>query len=383
MCHGRGEEAATLCGQRLSAQAASPVRTCKAAPTAQKKPLWETSVPGGREVLHLTKLEVAHMGHKVFSRDKRVRGFCSGAALHRRHSCPRGETPRREEAGGAVAVRNCASRGSEKPVRGGGGGEDFPATLGLLRPQAAPNCGRGQGGIARRGTCVAGDCPCKWCERGQSPRHEHMPAHHWSVYTAELFSECSSQGDAVSCTRRLVHHQQPHPGAKLHECGECGKSVSRTSGLVEHQRVHTGSKPCGRRDCGRPFRTRSVLFQHRRIHTGERPYACGACGKSFKQRSTLLEHQRVHTGERPYACRDCGKSFQQRSTLTQHQRVHAGERPYACSDCGRCFLQRSTLSKHQRVHAGERPDACRECGRGFRTRSVLSRHLRTRTGERP
>ncbi|XP_045843887.1 zinc finger protein 547-like isoform X5 [Meles meles] len=206
---------------------------------------------------------------------------------------------------------------------------------------------------------------------------------HQGIRSRPKLFECNQRGKGFLRLSQLVGHQKIHTGERPYGCGECGKFFRNRSTLVRHQRVHTGERPHECSECGKTFTRKHKLAEHQKIHSGEKPYECSECGKAFSRKDKVVEHQKIHTGERPYKCSECGKAFSRKHKLAEHQKIHTGVRAFECRECGKFFIDSSSLIIHQRVHTGERPYQCDKCGKFFRYRFTLIRHQRTHAGERP
>uniref|UniRef100_A0A8C8ZXZ9 Zinc finger protein 416 n=1 Tax=Prolemur simus TaxID=1328070 RepID=A0A8C8ZXZ9_PROSS len=359
VCWHGTEDEETPSAQSSSVERLSQVRAPKAGPSTLTDILHPADLPGQKLYL-IGACATFHQDQKHYSAEKLLK----------------------RDVNKPLFVKHYLFHVSGKPFTSKEFGKDFPATLGLLQPQAIPNCEKPNKIIEYGEAFHTGISHCKWGECRKASNHKHTFVHP-RVYAGKSLYESSKCGKAYRCEYSIVQLQRVHNGERPYECSVCGKCFSQTSHLNDHQRIHTGERPyvCGQ--CGKSFSQRATLIKHHRVHTGERPYECGECGKSFSQSSNLIEHCRIHTGERPYECDECGKAFGSKSTLVRHQRTHTGEKPYECGECGKFFTQSHSLLEHQIIHTGARPYECGQCGKSFSLKYGLIQHQLIHSGARP
>ncbi|EPQ12080.1 Zinc finger protein 551 [Myotis brandtii] len=409
-CWHKTEEEEECSDGSVSVQVESKFMASKTVPPTQKTHLCKHCFSVLKDI-QLTESQAAYFEQKAFFSDTCVRNFCSNANHHQQQRDTSGEKPWKEAMNGASFGTRCSFYLSGVLSTTGEAGKDWPASSGLLQPQASLNTEEPYRGneISQKFHNVKSHH--QWNKHESAASHRHKFVQHQGVCSGEVKYECNKCGKVFRCIINLTQHQRVHTGIMSYECTDCGKLFHQRSSLTKHHRVHTGEQsfefsecgkslrcsnyPCNQKrvhtgektyqcsDCGKSFSQNSNLIQHHRVHTGEKPYKCSDCGKSFSQNCSLIKHHRVHTGEKPYECSDCGKSFSLISTLIKHHRVHTGEKPYECSDCGKSFRQIFALTEHQRIHIGEKPYQCSECGKSFSHSSNLLKHHRVHTGEKP
>ncbi|XP_070256828.1 zinc finger protein 552-like [Myotis yumanensis] len=357
-CWHKTEKEDTCSDESISVQGESKFMASKTATATQKTHLCKRCFSVLKVILHLTESQAAYIEQKAFFSDKSVRNFCSNVNYHQQQRDTSGEKPWEEAMDGASFVTSCTFYLSGVPSTTRETGKDWPASSGLLQPQATLNTQEPHSGSETSQKFLSGKSHQQWSKRENSASHRHKFVQYQDVCSGEVKYECNKCGKVFRCIININQHRGGHTGEKSYECSNCGKSFSKSYNLIEHQKIHTGEKPYECSECGKSFRYNSHLLNHKRVHTGEKPYKCSECGKSFSHNSNLIKHHRVHTGEKPYECSDCGKFFTQSTNLSQHHRVHTGEKPYECSDCGKSFSQSSNLSQHHRVHTGEKLYQC-------------------------
>ncbi|XP_014400830.1 PREDICTED: zinc finger protein interacting with ribonucleoprotein K-like [Myotis brandtii] len=357
-CWHKTEKEDTCSDESISVQGESKFMASKTATATQKTHLCKRCFSVLKVILHLTESQAAYIEQKAFFSDKSVRNFSSNVNHHQQQRDTSGEKPWEEAMDGASFVTSCTFYLSGVPSTTRETGKDWPASSGLLQPQATLNTEEPHSGSETSQKFLSGKSHQQWSKRENAANHRHKFVQYQDVCSGEVKYECNKCGKVFRCIININQHRGGHTGEKSYECSNCGKSFSKSYNLIEHQKIHTGEKPYECSECGKSFRYNSHLLNHKRVHTGEKPYKCSECGKSFSHNSNLIKHHRVHTGEKPYECSDCGKFFTQSTNLSQHHRVHTGEKPYECSDCGKSFSQSSNLSQHHRVHTGEKLYQC-------------------------
>nr|KAF6283575.1 zinc finger protein 551 [Pipistrellus kuhlii] len=283
-CWHKTEQEDTCSDETVSVQMESTVMASQTAPPAQRTHPCPRCFSVLKVILHLTKSQAAHLEQKASFGDTCVRDFCSDANHHPQQRDVCGEKPWKEGMDGASFVTRCTFSIPGEPSTTREAGKDWPASSGLLQPQASLNPEEPQRASEMSQEFLSGKSHHPWSKHVNAASHRHKFVQYQDACSGEVRYECNKCGKVFRCIVNIHQPRGGHPGEKSYECSNCGKSFSKSYNLIEHQKIHTGEKPYECNECGKSFRVftsrlmlnRQELKGRRRIILSSIPGLCSA-----------------------------------------------------------------------------------------------------------